>query len=94
MASFASLDSSHLQVKEDGSMMKPVATMQVEITVPPEFEADVVRDLERRGGSVTRTVSVRVIKGTVLSNGLEDYGVELRSMTAGRGTFRAYPLAR
>jgi len=73
--------------------MKPVATLQVEIIVPPEFEADVVRDLERRGGSVTRTDSVRVIKGTVLSDGLEDYGVELRSMTAGHGTFRAYPRA-
>jgi len=76
--------------------MKPDATLQVEVSVPPEFEAAVVRDLERRGGVVTRTDSVRVIKGTVPSDGLEDYGPELRSMTAGHGTFRAYapqPLA-
>ena len=70
--------------------MKPGATLQVEITVPPEFEADVVRDLERRGGSVIRTESVRVIKGTVPSDGLEDYGADLRSMTAGHGTYRVY----
>ncbi len=70
--------------------MKPDATLQVEITVPPEFEADVVRDLKRRGGSVIRTESVRVIKGTVPSDGLEEYGAELRSMTAGHGTYRAY----
>jgi translation elongation factor EF-G len=75
--------------------MKPDATLQVEITVPPEFEAEVVRDLEQRGGSVTRTDSVRVIKGTVPNDGLQDYGAELRSMTAGHGTFRAYaPLGR
>jgi translation elongation factor EF-G len=70
--------------------MKPDAVLQVEITVPPEFEADVVRDLERRGGSVTRADSVRVIKGSVPSDGLVDYGAELRLMTAGRGTYRAY----
>ena len=70
--------------------MKPDATLQIEITVPPEFEADVVRDLERRGGSVTRTDSVRVIKGSVPSDGLEEYGTHLRSMTAGHGTYRAY----
>ena len=70
--------------------MRPDATLQIEITVPPEFEADVVRDLERRGGSVTRTDSVRVIKGSVPNVGLEDYGPQLRSMTAGHGTYRAY----
>ncbi len=70
--------------------MKPDATLQIEVTVPPEFEADVVRDLERRGGSVTRTDSVRVIKGSVPNDGLEDYGTQLRSMTAGHGTYRAY----
>ena len=70
--------------------MKPDATLQIEISVPPEFEADVVRDLERRGGSMIRTESVRVIKGTVPNDGLEDYGIDLRSMTAGHGTYRAY----
>ena len=70
--------------------MKPDAMLQVEVTVPPESEADVVRDLERRGGSVTRTDSVRMIRGTIPSDGLADYGAELRSMTAGRGTYRAY----
>ncbi len=70
--------------------MKPDAALQIEITVPPEFEAEVVRDLERRGGSVTRTDSVRVIKGSVPNVDLEDYGTQLRSMTAGYGTYRAY----
>jgi translation elongation factor EF-G len=70
--------------------MKADATFQIEITVPPEFEADVVRDLERRGGSVTRTDTVRVIKGSVPNDGLEDYGAQLRSMTAGHGMYRAY----
>ena len=70
--------------------MKPDATLRIEITVPPEFEADVVRDLERRGGSVTRTDSVRVIKGSVPNVGLEEYGTHLRSTTAGHGTYRAY----
>jgi translation elongation factor EF-G len=70
--------------------MKTDAVLHVEITVPPEFETGVVRDLERRGGSVTRADSVRVIKGRVPSDGLADYGAELRSMTAGRGTYLAY----
>jgi elongation factor G len=70
--------------------MRPDATLQVEITVPPEFEAEVVRDLERRGGTVTRADSVRVIKGTVPVDRLGDYGPDLRSMTAGRGLYRAY----
>jgi len=77
--------------------MRPDAVLQVEITVPPEFEADVVRDLERRGGTVIRAdtlpgrdASVRVIKGSVPSDGLVDYGAELRSMRAGCGTYRAY----
>ena len=61
--------------------MRLDATLQVEISVPPEFEAAVVRDLERRGGSVTRTDSVRVIKGTVPSDGLAEYGPELRLVT-------------
>ena len=71
--------------------MRPDVKLQVEITVPPEFEAEVVRDLERRGGSVTRTDSVRMIRGTVPVDGLGDYGPDLRSMTAGRGLYRAYP---
>jgi len=70
--------------------MKPDGTLQIEITVPPEFEAEVVRDLERRGGSVTRTESVRVVKGVVPGEGIEHYGAELRALTSGRGTYRAY----
>ena len=34
--------------------MKPDATLQVEITVPAEFEAAVVRDLERRPAAAVR----------------------------------------
>jgi translation elongation factor EF-G len=71
-------------------VMKPDATLRIEITVPAEFEADVVRDLERRGGTVSRADSVRVIKGRIPSDGLSDYGAELRSMTAGQGIYRAY----
>ena len=70
--------------------MKPDATLQVEVTIPPEFEADVLRDLERRGCTVTRTDTVRVIKGSIPIEGLDDYASELRSMTAGHGTFRSY----
>ena len=70
--------------------MKPDRTLQIEITVPPEFEAEVTRDLERRGGSVTRTDSARVIKGVIPGEGIENYGAELRAMTSGRGTHRAY----
>ena len=72
--------------------MKPDATLRVEITVPAEFEADVVRELERRGGTVTRADSVRVIKGSIPSEGLDKYGTELRSMTAGHGVYRAYAM--
>jgi translation elongation factor EF-G len=70
--------------------MKGVAEMQIEVTVPPEFESDVVRDLERRGGNVKRADSVRVIKATIPSEGIKDYAGHLRSMTAGHGTYRAY----
>jgi translation elongation factor EF-G len=70
--------------------MKSPVQLQFEVTVPPEFEAEVLQDLDRRGGSVTRTDSVRVIKGMIPSDRIEDYGAELRSMTAGHGTYRAY----
>jgi translation elongation factor EF-G len=70
--------------------MKPDAALQVEVTIPPEFEADVLRDLERRGCTVARTDTVRVIKGSIPLEGLDDYGSELRSLTAGRGTFRSH----
>jgi translation elongation factor EF-G len=70
--------------------MRPEAMLRVEISVPSQFEAEVVADLERRGGTVTRTDSVRVIKGSIPNVGLEEYGAELRSITAGHGTYRAY----
>ena len=70
--------------------MRPEAMLRVEISVPSRFEAEVVADLERRGGTVTRTDSVRVIKGSIPNVGLEEYCAELRSITAGHGTYRAY----
>jgi translation elongation factor EF-G len=70
--------------------MRPHVTFQVEVTIPPEFEAEVVRDLERRGCTVARTDTVRVIRGSIPIEGLDDYASELRSLTAGRGTFRSY----
>jgi len=70
--------------------MRPEAMLRVEISVPSQFEAEVVADLERRGGTATRTDSVRVIKGSIPNVGLEEYGAELRSITAGHGTYRAY----
>lgn len=66
------------------------AKLRIEITVPAEHESAVVKDLERRGGSVHRSDTARVIKGDIPADAIADYGAELRNLTAGFGTHRAY----
>lgn len=65
--------------------------LRVEITVPPEYERSVIEDLERRGGRAARSDTMRVIKGEIPSDAVDAaYGADLRSITAGTGTYRAY----
>lgn len=64
--------------------------LRVEIMVPAEYERFVLEDLERRGGRLSRSDTMRVIRGDVPAGALENYGNELRSMTGGAGTYRAY----
>jgi translation elongation factor EF-G len=65
--------------------------LQVQIVVPPEFQVDVEKDLERRGGVVRASRTATVIQGEVPADAISEYGQELRSLTKGYGTFTAVP---
>ncbi len=69
--------------------MSSGARLTVEIVVPPEFQEEVKRDLEGRGGRVQVSRLATVIRGEIPSDALEGYGDELRVLTKGYGTFRA-----
>ncbi len=72
------------------SLLEPI--MSVEIRVPEAYMGDVNRDLSTRRGRVLGMDAdgdSQIIKATVPQSELFTYATELRSMTAGRGTFSA-----
>lgn len=101
--SFHNVDSDELSFRLAGSLatrkgiqeaqpvlLEPI--MEVEIRVPEVYMGDVNRDLSTRRGRVQGMDSedhVQVIRATVPQAELFTYATELRSMTAGRGTFSA-----
>ncbi len=64
--------------------------LRIEVTVPPQYEDVVEQDLARRGATVTRRDAATLLKGEIPSDAIEHYGTELRALTAGLGTYRAY----
>jgi len=101
--SFHNVDSDELSFRLAGSlatrkgiqearpvMLEPI--MSVEIRVPEVYLGDVNRDLSTRRGRVLGMDAdggSQIIRATVPQSELFTYAIELRSMTAGRGTFSA-----
>jgi elongation factor G len=71
-------------------LLEPI--MDVEVRVPEAFMGDVNRDLNTRRGRVLGLDSdgtMQIVRATVPQSELFTYATELRSLTAGRGTFSA-----
>jgi elongation factor G len=101
--SFHSVDSDELSFRLAGSLatrkgiqesqpvlLEPI--MEVEVRVPEAYMGDVNRDLNTRRGRVLGMDSedgMQVVRAQVPQAELFTYATELRSLTAGRGTFRA-----
>jgi elongation factor G len=100
---FHSVDSSELSFKMAGSLafkeavakaspvlLEPLS--RLEVTVPASMQGDVLGDLNARRGRVLGTDSVggyQVITAIVPTAEIQRYAVDLRSLTGGRGHFRA-----
>jgi len=73
------------------TILEPI--LNVEVTVPEEFTGDVMGDLNtRRGRPVGMEVTgpgVQTIKAQVPMATMAKYALDLRSITKGRGRFRA-----
>ena len=73
------------------ALLEPI--MSVTITVPDQFMGDVNRDLNGRRGRVLGLdpagAGIQAISAQVPQAELFNYATELRSLTAGRGSFRA-----
>jgi elongation factor G len=101
--SFHNVDSDELSFRLAGSLatrkgiheaqpvlLEPI--MIVEIRVPETYMGDVNRDLSTRRGRVLGMDAdgdSQIVRATVPQSELFTYATELRSMTAGRGTFSA-----
>jgi len=98
------VDSSEMSFKMAGSMafkeamakagpviLEPVSV--IEVTVPAAMQGDVLGDLNSRRGRVQGTdtlgAGVQVITALVPTAEIQRYAVDLRSLTGGRGRFRA-----
>ncbi|MDQ3937820.1 MAG: elongation factor G, partial [Chloroflexota bacterium] len=71
-------------------LLEPI--MDVEVRVPEEFMGDVNRDLNTRRGRVLgmdAADGMQVVRAHVPQSELFTYATELRSLTGGRGAFRA-----
>ena len=63
--------------------------MQVEITVPSEFQGTVIGNVNRRKGTIQDSVADGdgvIVRASSLKN-MFGYSTELRSMTQGKGEF-------
>ena len=101
---FHSVDSSEMSFKMAGSiafreameksgpvLLEPVS--RLEVTVPSSYQGDVMGDLNSRRGRVQGTEADEdgqsVIIALVPTSEILRYAIDLRSMTGGRGRFRA-----
>jgi elongation factor G len=101
---FHAVDSSEMSFKMAGSMafqesmakagpviLEPVSLLDV--TVPAAYQGDVMGDLNARRGRVQGTESgndgEQVVVAMVPTSELLRYSIDLRSMTGGRGRFKA-----
>ncbi len=85
-----------LAFKEAMSKAKPVVLeplSKLEVMVPASMQGDILGDLNSRRGRVQGTDSldggVQMITAIVPTAEIQRYAVDLRSLTAGRGRFRA-----
>ncbi|HZU81055.1 MAG TPA: elongation factor G [Acidimicrobiales bacterium] len=98
------VDSSEMSFKMAGSLafkecmakagpvlLEPIS--RLEVTVPAAMQGDVLGDLNSRRGRVQGTDSLadgrQVITAVVPTGEIQRYAVDLRSLTGGRGRFRA-----
>jgi len=98
------VDSSEMSFKMAGSLafkeamakagpvlLEPVSLL--EVTVPASMQGDILGDLNSRRGRVQGTETVdggmQMITALVPSAEIQRYAVDLRSLTGGRGRFRA-----
>src|SRR5256714_13505442 len=71
------------------TLLEPI--MQVEITVPDEFAGSIMGDLNSRRGRIQGMDNKggnTVVKAEVPMSEMLTYGVDLTSMTQGRGSFQ------
>ncbi len=101
---FHAVDSSEMSFKMAGSLAFKEATAKagpvllephsrLEVTVPASMQGDILGDLNSRRGRVQGTDSLdggyQVITAIVPTAEIQRYAVDLRSLTGGRGRFRA-----
>ncbi|HXX91455.1 MAG TPA: elongation factor G [Acidimicrobiales bacterium] len=101
---FHSVDSSEMSFKMAGALafkeamakagpvlLEPIS--RLEVTVPASMQGDILGDLNSRRGRVQGTDTVdggrQLITALVPTAEIQRYAVDLRSLTGGRGTFRA-----
>jgi elongation factor G len=101
---YHSVDSSEMSFKMAGSIgfkeamakagptvLEPVS--RVEVTVPAEYQGDVMGDLNARRGRVQGTEAAgngeQTVTALVPTSEILRYAIDLRSMTGGRGRFTA-----
>jgi len=101
---FHAVDSSELSFKMAGSlalkdamakaqpvMLEPVSLL--EVTVPSQFQGDIMGDLNSRRGRVQGTEAVgngeQMVTALVPTSEVLRYSIDLRSITGGRGRFSA-----
>ena len=77
--------------KAEPVLLEPLS--RLEVTVPASMQGDILGDLNSRRGRVQGTDSLegglQVITAIVPTAEIQRYAVDLRSLTAGRGRFRA-----
>ena len=101
---FHSVDSSEMSFKMAGSLafkeamakaapvlLEPIS--RIEITVPANMQGEILGDLNSRRGRVQGTDTLgsgeQLITALVPTAEIQRYAIDLRSLTGGRGTFRA-----
>jgi elongation factor G len=77
--------------KADPVLLEPISML--EVTVPVEYQGDVMGDLNARRGRVQGTETAgdgeQTVTALVPTSEILRYAIELRSLTGGRGRFSA-----
>jgi elongation factor G len=72
-------------------VLEPVS--ELEVTVPLDLQGEVLGDLNARRGRVQRTDTAPNGEGIIVAHAptseVQQYAIDLRSLTGGRGRFRA-----